>query len=144
MHTSAYLVLYLSVSYGPVCNIWDAWYDTWHIWFDKINWQILKLDLDFSRPVQCKDQGDPQVASTALCRVLALRRSAPGSGTRQSLAIMRNIRTCRIVTLFAEEKWNRGSILHSSAARPVSPWPITDNVQWNWIFWSMGQWASRQ
>ena len=63
MHTSAYLVLYLSVSYSPVCNIWDAWYDTWHIWFDKINWQIIKLDLDFSRPVQWKDQGDPQVAA---------------------------------------------------------------------------------
>ena len=124
MHTSAYLVLYLSL-----CAMQCVWlsisemHDIWHIWFDKINWKISKLDLVFlvfSRPVRCKDHGDPQVASTALCRVLALRRSAPGSGTRQGLAIMRNIRTCRIVTLFAEEKWNRGSILHSSAAQPVT------------------------
>ena len=47
-------------------ELFEAPYDTWHIWFDKIIRQILKLDLDFSREVQCKDQGDPQVASTAL------------------------------------------------------------------------------
>ena len=56
MHTSAYLVLYLSL-----CAMQCVWlsisemHDIWHIWFDKINWKISKLDLVFfvfPRPVQ--------------------------------------------------------------------------------------------
>ena len=91
LHT--WYFIYLCVQ----CSVCDSQYQRcmiWHIWFDKINWKILKLDLVFFcfffLVLSSEDQGDPQVASTALCRVLALRRSAPGSGRRQAAGFGNN------------------------------------------------------